>query len=210
MEEEKYTPPYELTSNMLELISEIMEKVGQINKFASAKSQVRLLKSNKINSIHSSLAIENNKLSISEVQAVFEGKDIIADKNEVLEVKNSIDAYNLMPDINPYSLSDLKKVHYEMMKGLCTDAGKFRVGAEGVFDGDTPIHIAPPAIRVPTLMADLFDYLSSSKENVLIKSCVFHYDLNTFIHLQTEMAEREDIGRRFYSQNGNQYSSFCR
>lgn len=181
MEEEKYTPPYELTSNMLELISEIMEKVGQINKFASAKSQVRLLKSNKINSIHSSLAIENNKLSISEVQAVFEGKDIIADKNEVLEVKNSIDAYNLMPDINPYSLSDLKKVHYEMMKGLCTDAGKFRSGAEGVFDGDTPIHIAPPAIRVPTLMADLFDYLSSSKENVLIKSCVFHYEFE-YIH----------------------------
>ena len=180
-ENEKYVPPYNLTSKMLELIAEIMEKVGQISKFVNFKSQVKLLRRNKINSIHSSLAIENNKLSISQVEDVLNGKEVIGDKRQIAEVKNSIDAYDLITDINPYNLADLKKVHYEMMKGLRDDAGKFRTGAEGVFDGDKPIHIAPPYTMVPGLMEGLFEYLRESKDNVLIKSCVFHYEFE-YIH----------------------------
>jgi Fic family protein len=178
---EKYMPPYDLTNNILNLVAEIMEKIGQISNFANLDNQIKLLRRNRIHSIHSSLAIENNSLTVGQVEDIINGKLVIGDKKEIIEVKNAVDAYEIMDKIDVYSFNDLKKVQFEMMKGLANDAGKFRTHAEGVFDGIKAIHIAPPADMVPSLMVQLFDYLKKSKDNILIKSCVFHYEFE-YIH----------------------------
>jgi Fic family protein len=180
-ENKKYIPPYDFTNNMLNTVGKIMERIGEITAFANLDNQVQLLRRNRIYSIHSSLAIEDNHLSISQVEDVINGKPVIGDKKEIQEVKNALDAYDLIDKVNPYNIKDLKHIQYEMTKGLMSDAGEFRTGAEGVFDGDKVIHIAPPASMVSGLMEQLFDYLKTSEDNILVKSCVFHYEFE-FIH----------------------------
>ena len=67
------------------------------------------------------------------------------------------------------------------MTSLVSDAGSYRKGQVGVFDDEKAIFMAPPTDRVPALMNDLYDYLNHYDENILIKSCVFHYEFE-FIH----------------------------
>ena len=144
-------------------------------------NKLRLRKANRIKTIHSSLAIEGNKLSEGEVQAILEGKKVVAPLKEIQEVRNAIKTYELYPRLNPFLIHDLLLAHGTMMAGLVDEAGMFRSGGVGVFDGDKAIHIAPPADRVKDLMNDLFGWLRDSDDNLLIRSCVFHYELE-FIH----------------------------
>ena len=142
---------------------------------------LRLRRANRIKTIHSSLAIEGNTLSEGEVQAVLEGKKVVAPLKEIQEVKNAIKTYELYPKLNPFSIQDLLQAHGTMMSGLVDEAGMFRKGGVGIFDGDKPIHIAPPADRVRDLMSDLFGWLENADDHLLIRSCVFHYEFE-FIH----------------------------
>ena len=142
---------------------------------------LRLRKVNRIKTIHSSLAIEGNKLSEGEVQAILEGKTVVAPLKEIQEVRNAIKTYELYPKLNPFSIQDLLLAHGTMMAGLVDEVGMFRSGGVGVFDGDKAIHIAPPADRVKELMKDLFTWLENTDDHLLIRSCVFHYEFE-FIH----------------------------
>lgn len=179
-----YKPPYTLTTKMLDYISKIMKIIGQVSTI-NLSNKPMLRKSNKINSIYSSLAIENNALSREQVRDVINGKLVIGPKRDILEVQNAIKCYDEILTLNPFDVIDLLKFHGTMMTGLIDDAGSYRKGQEGVFDGDNVIFIAPPADRVSSLMAQLFDYLNNTKENILIKSCVFHYEFE-FIHPFTD------------------------
>lgn len=176
-----YTPPFEITSRIIELISNISEKIGEINYLQDSKQNVRLRKENRIKTIHSSLAIENNSLSIEQITAIIDGKHVLGNPNEITEVKNSIQAYNLILSLNPYQEKDLLKAHQLMMKNLVDRNGKYRTDGVGIFDGERVVHLAPPADRVSKLMADLFEWLKTSDVHPLIKSCVFHYEFE-FIH----------------------------
>lgn len=176
-----YKPPYTITSKMLDFISDIMRLVGKLANIGDLDNKPRLRRANKINSIYSSLAIENNALTIKQVTDIINGKLVIGPKRDIIEVKNAIKVYDDILNINPYDLDDLLKYHGIMMQSLVDDSGKFRFGQEGVFDGDKVIFMAPPADRVPALMHDLFDYLNYYDENIFIKSCVFHYEFE-FIH----------------------------
>ena len=138
-------------------------------------------RANRIKTIHSSLAIEGNTLSEGEVQAVLEGKTVVAPLKEIQEVRNAIKTYELYPKLDPFSIQDLLLAHRTMMAGLVDEAGMFRKGGVGVFDGDKPVHIAPPADRVRDLMNDLFVWLENADDHLLIRSCVFHYEFE-FIH----------------------------
>jgi Fic family protein len=176
-----YKPPYTITSKMLDYISDIMKLIGQLSTRGNLDHKPRLRRTNKINSIYSSLAIENNALTKKQVTDIINGKLVIGPKRDIIEVKNAIKVYDEILSINPYDMKQLLKYHGIMMESLVDDAGKFRLGQEGVFDGDQVIFMAPPADRVPTLMHDLFDYLNNQNENILIKSSVFHYEFE-FIH----------------------------
>lgn len=178
-----YIPPFEITNDMLSSVSDIMEKIGRLDNTLNLDKNPRLRKQNRINSIHSSLAIENNKLSYEQVLDVINDKLVMGPQKEIQEVKNAYNAYSMLTKMNPYSLEDLKKIQGIMTFLTVEDSGEFRKGSEGVFDGDKCIFICPPADRVNQLMIDLFTWMKDNKDNIhpLILSSIFHYEF-VFIH----------------------------
>lgn len=180
---QNYIPPYTISNKMLELVSEISEKIGKINSHRELESRPHLRRNNRIQSIHSSLKIEANSLSLSEVRDVINGHLVLGDQKEIQEVKNAYEAYEHIPDINPFSITDLKKIHGIMTYRTVKESGVFRKGDEGVFSGDTCIFVAPPPQMVDSLMDDLFTWMKKSEGVVhpLILSAVFHYEF-VFIH----------------------------
>mgnify|MGYP004509643039 FL=1 len=176
-------PPYTITDKMLNYVSEIMKKVGEANYFESLNRYPELRRKTRIKSIHSSLAIENNQLSLFQVEDVINGKPVIGEQKDIQEVKNAYEAYEQIDKINPYSVEDLKKVHKILTFLIEKDAGKFRNHGECVRDGERIIFVAPPENMVNPLMNQLFDWMKKSKETVnpLILSCIFHYEF-VFIH----------------------------
>ena len=180
---EKNTPPFDITNKMLTYISSICEKIGKIDSQSNLKSKPHLRSNNKIRSIHSSLKIEANSLTLGQVRDVIDGHLVFGEQKEIQEVKNAYEAYEQISKINPYSIEDLNAMHAIMTKYLIVESGKFRIGEEGVFNGDECIFMAPPAQLVPELMARLFDWINREKNNIhpLILSAVFHYEF-VFIH----------------------------
>lgn len=178
-----YKPPFDITSEMLHLISEISEQVGIINmRLGENAPSPQLRKKSQIKTIHSSLAIEHNSLSLKQVTDIIDGKRVLGAPDEIQEVKNAIEAYRLMPELDAFKEKDLLKAHALMMKNLVKQAGHYRQEGVGVFDGNgNCLHMAPPADRVPQLMGDLFHWVKTTKEHPLIHSCVFHYEFE-FIH----------------------------
>ena len=179
--EPTYVPPFTVTDEITTLVADIAEAVGHLTAIAEQQPTPQLRKLNRIKTIQSSLAIENNTMTIEQVTAILEGKRVLGPPNEIQEVKNAIDAYELLLELNPYKEKDLLRAHKLMMADLVSENGRYRQGGVGVFDGEKCIHLAPPAQRVPLLMADLLLWAKQTKVHPLISSCVFHYEFE-FIH----------------------------
>lgn len=178
-----YQPPFTISGEMLLLVSSISEKIGRISERRAEEAKPHLRRDNRIRSIHSSLAIEANSLSLEEVRAVIDGKAVVGTAGEILEVQNAYRAYEEIPKIDPYSEEDLLRVHGILTGGMIRESGQYRHGNEGVFSGGECIFAAPPPKIVPTLMHDLFSWMFVSREKVhpLILSSIFHYEF-VFIH----------------------------
>ena len=177
-----YTPPFSITDEILRLVAEISEQIGALSVRLGARMPSPMLrKENQIKTIHSSLAIEHNSLSLQQVTDVIEGKHVLGAPNEIQEVKNALQAYQLMQSLDAFEEKDLLRAHGLMMTDLVNKAGQYRKEGVGVFDGEKCIHMAPPADRVPSLMADLFEWVRHTDAHPLISSCVFHYEFE-FIH----------------------------
>lgn len=172
-----------VTDKVLNYVSRIMKKVGEANYFESLNKYPSLRIKSRIKSIHSSLAIENNQLSLFDVEDVINGKIVVGEQKDIQEVKNAYEAYEQIDKVDPYSLDDLKKVQGILTFLLEKDAGKFRNHGEAVYDGDIKIFVAPPHKLVPSLMQKLFEWMDKNKDiiNPLILSSVFHYEF-LFIH----------------------------
>ena len=170
-----------MTDKIMNLVADVSEQIGRIKVFSHGNLNPHLRKENRIRTIHSSLAIEHNSLSLEQVTAVINGKHILGNPNEIREVKNAYDTYEMMLLLNPYSVKDLLKAHKIMMKDLIPENGKFRSGGVGVFDGDVVVHMAPPARLVPGEIQDLFAWYKESEIHPLIRSAIFHYEFE-FIH----------------------------
>jgi Fic family protein len=180
---EKYIPPFEITQEMLMKVSDISEKIGKLDNFSNLNKKSYLKKQTKINSIYSSLAIENNNLTIGQVKDVIDGKFVIGEQKDIQEVKNAYKAYEILNKVDPYSINDLKKVHGVMTFLTVDESGEFRKGNEGVFDGDKCIFMCPPPEMVTDLINNLFSWIQENKDSLhpLILSSVFHYEF-VFIH----------------------------
>jgi Fic family protein len=163
------------------LIGSISEKIGEVNANYLNKQSPQLRKQNRIKTIHSSLQIEGNTLTEEQITALIENKRVIGPKKDVLEVLNAIKVYEKLEEYKFSSVKNFQKAHYELMNGLIESAGKYRKQGVGIVKGTKVEHIAPPHENVPHLMKDLFEYLKDSNELTLIKSCVFHYEME-FIH----------------------------
>lgn len=174
-------PPYEITSSILKLISSISEKIGELNANLLNKPSPKLRKRNRIKTIYSSLRIEGNTLTEEQITELLENKRIIGPKKDVIEVLNAIKIYENLEEYNPSNEKSFLKAHQNLMEGLIENAGKYRSQSVGIVKGSKVEHLAPPFENVQFLMKDLFQYLQKSDEIELIKSCVFHYEME-FIH----------------------------
>ena len=174
-------PPYEITPDILKMVSSVSECVGQINAKFLDKPSPQLRKKNRIKTIHASLSIEGNTLTEDQISTVMESNRVVGPVKDVREVLNAIQVYDQLGTFDPTSLKSLLKAHKSLMDGLVMDNGSFRKQGVGIMAGDRMAHMAPPAKNVPHLMNDLFAYLQTSEEIGLIKSCVFHYEFE-FIH----------------------------
>jgi Fic family protein len=174
-------PPFQLTPEILHAVSRIERLIGRIEGLEQPKPQPHLRKSNRVRTIQGSLAIEGNTLDLEQVTALLEGKRVVGRKEEIQEVVNAIKAYEGLAGFDAFSAKSLLKAHRIMMDGLIPDAGKWRSGNVGILKGSAVSHIAPKAGRVPHLMEDLLRFLRDEETHPLIRSCIFHYELE-FIH----------------------------
>ena len=174
-------PPYVITSSILKLITSISEKIGEVNANLLNKPSPKLRKQNRIKTIHSSLKIEGNTLTEKQITALLENKRVIGPKKDVIEVLNAIKIYENLEIYKPSDEKSFLKAHQKLMESLIEDAGKYRNQSVGIVKGSKVEHLAPPFENVHYLMKDLFEYLQKSDEIELIKSCVFHYEME-FIH----------------------------
>ncbi len=176
-------PPYRITDEMLLLVTAIERESQRVAGAHWLENKPQLRRNNRIQSIHASLAIEANSLSLDQVRDVIDGRTVLGPQKEIQEVKNAYDAYEQLPNIDPFRPEHLLALHGIMMKGLVPDAGSFRAGEEGVFSGGNCIFMAPPARLVPAHMHTLFDWLGKAGRTVhpLLLSSVFHYEF-VFIH----------------------------
>ena len=174
-------PPYQITDNILKLVVSISERLGEISATHLYKPPTELRKKNRIKTIQSSLEIEGNTLTEKQITALLDDSRVIAPQKDILEVQNAIKVYEQLRTFNPNKLTDLEKAHSILMNGLIEDSGKLRAKNVGIVKGSKVEHLAPSGDMVKGLMNDLFNYLKTDKDILLIKSCVFHYEFE-FIH----------------------------
>ena len=177
----EYEPPFQLTATIINLLADICELVGRVEIAHRDTLSVQLRRLNQIRSIHSSLLIEQNTLSLEQVTAILNGKRVLGPPHEIREVQNAAEAYALMSSLNPLREKDLLKAHRLMMDSLVKEAGQFRSGGVGVVAGNKVIHLAPPAHLVPWQIRDLMTWYKESDLHPLVKSSIFHYEFE-FIH----------------------------
>ena len=171
-------PPFEITTAILDEVAEIAELVGHVNASLGLSANPMLRRSNRIRTIYSSLAIEQNTLSLEQVTAVLSGKRIIAPPKDIAEVKNAYEIYEMMGSLDPYSVDDLLTAHDVMTRGLVDESGCFRSRSAGVADKQgNVLHFGTLPDYVPGLVMELLDWVRDSDFHMLIKSCVFHYEL---------------------------------
>lgn len=170
-------PPFEINERIMADVIEIAELVGRVSVGSQISMNPTLRRTNRIRTIYSSLAIEQNTLDIEQVTAVLSGKRIIAPPKDIAEVQNAYEIYECMDSLNPYSIDDLLSAHSVMVKGLVSEAGEFRSRPVGVVDSKgNVLHFGTLPQYVPKLVSELMDWVEKSEIHMLIKSCVFHYE----------------------------------
>ena len=176
-----YQPPFTMTEEITNLVIEIGEQVGAVATYDSLQPNPILRRESRIKSIHSSLAIEQNTLTLEQVSDVIDGKRVLGPPKDIREVKNAYEAYERVSALDPYSVKNLLLAHKVMMEGLVKESGVFRSKNVGVYAGTQLIHACTPANYVPELINQLFTWMKQSKLHPLVKSCIFHYEFE-FIH----------------------------
>lgn len=171
-------PPFEITNQMIDYVAEIAELWGKLSAASSLFANPTLRRSNRIRTIHGSLAIEQNTLSLEQVTAVLNGKHVLAPPKDIAEVKNAYEIYERLDELDPYSVDDLLMAHGIMTRGLVEESGVFRTRPVGVVDSKGQVlHFGTLPQYVPNLVMELLDWAKTSEVHMLIRSCVFHYEL---------------------------------
>ncbi len=176
-----YKPPFTITEKTVTLVADIMEIITRISITDSVEINPKLRRDNRIKTIQASLAIENNSLSVDQVTAIVNGRRVLGPGQDIREVKNAYEVYEVLLEFNPYDINALLKAHKILMMDITKESGAFRSGGVGVFAKEQLVHLAPPAHLVPEQIHALFDWAKGSEVHPLIKSCVFHYEFE-FIH----------------------------
>jgi len=171
-----YNPKYKITDEILTLVAQIAARVDVLTIKSDIEQNLKLNRLNRLRSIHSSLAIENNTLSFEQIVALYDGKKVLAPAQDIQEAQNAFEVYDRMLEFNPYDALDVLLAHQILMKDLVKEPGQYRSGNIAVVRDDEIVHIGPPAEDVSGLMADLLKWTKEASVHPLLKSCIFHYE----------------------------------
>ena len=170
-------PPFEITNAIIGYVAEIAELTGKLSSTNKLSANPMLRRTNRIRTIHGSLAIEQNTLTLEQVTAVLNGKPVLAPPKDIAEVKNAYEIYERLDELDPYSVDDLLTAHSIMTRGLVDESGVFRSKPVGVVDQEGHVlHFGTLPQYVPDLVMELLDWVKNSDVHMLIRSCVFHYE----------------------------------
>ena len=170
-------PPFEITNQIIGYVADIAQLVGKLDTTNPFSANPTLRRANRIRTIHGSLAIEQNTLSLEQVTAVLSGKHVLAPPKDIAEVRNAYEIYERLDELDPYSVDDLLTAHGIMMRGLVEESGVFRTRPVGVVDSEGHVlHFGTLPQYVPDLIMELLDWAKTSEVHMLIRSCVFHYE----------------------------------
>ena len=172
-------PPYTITEKAADYLAKIVETVTRLELATGFARDIKLHRENRVRTIHASVAIEGNALSLDDVTAVLQGKLVAGKQEDIKEVKNAYEAYDHIMTFDPHSVSDFLNAHKLMTQGLVKEAGIFRSGDVGVLDGDKVVHIGARPQFVPHLMEDLFGWAKASELHPVLKSAILHYEIET-------------------------------
>ena len=171
-------PPFQITNRIIDYVAEISELVGGLSRADRLSTNPTLRRANRIRSVHGSLAIEQNTLTLEQVTAVLGGKHVLAPPKDIAEVKNAFEIYERLDELDPYSVDDLLKAHGVLTRGLLEESGVFRTRPVGVVDQKGNIlHFGTLPQYVPGLVEELLEWARKSDLHMLIRSCVLHYEL---------------------------------
>lgn len=165
---------FNIDDDMKKVISSIDLKLNKIKITNNQKRENLVIKS-KVRSIHSSLSIEANSLSLFDVENINDNKSVVGKKDEIQEVKNAIELYNNIRNYNFRREDDFLKAHEIMMIGFEDDNGKYRNHGEGISRNGKIIYQAPDSILVPILMKSLFNNIKDIDINTIVLAALFHY-----------------------------------
>ena len=190
-------PPFEITNAIIGYVAEIAELTGKLSSTNKLSANPMLRRTNRIRTIHGSLSIEQNTLTLEQVTAVLNGKQVLAPPKDIAEVKNAYEIYERLDELDPYSVDDLMTAHGIMTRGLVDESGMFRTRPVGVVDQEGHVlHFGTLPQYVPDLVMELLDWVKSSDVHMLIRSCVLHYELE-LIHPFTDGNGR--VGRLWHT-----------
>lgn len=176
-----YKPPFTISDKTVSLVADIMELITRMTFNDVGGINPKLRRDNRLKTIQASLAIENNSMTLDQVTAIVNGRRVLGPQQDIAEVQNAYQAYEVLLDKEPYSIQSMLEAHKLLMVDLTKEAGVFRSGGVGIFAGEQLIHMAPPAEFVPEQIETLIKWARSAEVHPLIKSCVFHYEFE-FIH----------------------------
>ena len=166
---------FQITEKMLGLVHNIAEL---LTKYSIEKRPLLLRKENRIRSIQSSLAIENNSLTLEQVTDIIEGRRVLGPPKDIHEVQNAYEAYERVFSMDPYSVEDFLGAHHLLTHGLVKHPGQFRLSDVGVYDASgRVVHVGARPQFVPRLVAELFSWAKDSDLLDLVKSCLVHFEL---------------------------------
>lgn len=157
-------------------IKQIEKKLSLIVLNDNNKEKNLKIKS-RVRSVYSSLAIEDNSLTLNSVEKIIDNKLVLGDRKEIQEVKNANELYKNMNKYNYKSEEDFLKAHALLMKYFEDDNGYYRNHGEAVKKGNEIIYLAPESILVPSLMKSLFNFLNNNESKIhpIVLSSIFHY-----------------------------------
>ena len=168
-------PNFRITEKILKLVHNIAEL---LTKYSIERRPLLLRKENRIRSIQSSLAIENNSLTLEQVTDVIEGRRVLGPPKDIHEVQNAYEAYERVFSMDPYRVEDFLRAHELLTHGLVKHPGQFRLRDVGVYDtSGRVVHMGARPQFVPSLVEELFSWAKNSDLLDLVKSCLVHFEL---------------------------------
>ena len=168
--------PVTLSPTLVESMLAVSDLVGRIKGIRLDKPVPKLRDKNRSRSVHGSSAIEGNRCTLEQIEAIAKGLPVAVPATDRIEVKNALEAYRALPSLNPYSFDSLLKAHALLMRDVAVDAGFLRRQAVEVYITENRTMAMPDWRKVDPGLRNLFDYVRKSKDPLLLKSVRFHFE----------------------------------